>query len=307
MTVKVDVKMHGAAWGAANDESAFETALRIIGVAFGEEGGWNSKYGADFENDVFLMKRFCWCEREGECPWCTGCGIYQERGCEACTVAHSHRQDCFREELQRRFAAYDEASGYNAIESALYLPGMMDVKEEIGGAGFRTIVSRRSSAGEIAHNEWSKAHDAQTKAREDMTRTLYQERGLTPEKYQWLCDCGSEAAGEAMRKAGKGCDYQNGGGIFARFAPYQHLPDRRYYDPPNFWYKPTNFRVTWYKYIGRDMASNQDTIPDNFMEHIFATHPKKMTVEEAVQLFEAETSENRAAFARIIQDVNARL
>lgn len=42
-------------------------ALHIKGLADGEQGGffggeWG--YGADFENDVFLMHRFCSCERE---------------------------------------------------------------------------------------------------------------------------------------------------------------------------------------------------------------------------------------------------
>lgn len=26
---------------------------------------------ADFENDVFMMHRYCWCERKA-CPWCNG-------------------------------------------------------------------------------------------------------------------------------------------------------------------------------------------------------------------------------------------
>jgi hypothetical protein len=29
-------------------------------------------YGANFENDVFMMHRFCWCEG-ADCPWCGGC------------------------------------------------------------------------------------------------------------------------------------------------------------------------------------------------------------------------------------------
>ena len=27
-------------------------------------------YGQDFENDVFVMHQFCWCEKE-ECKWCS--------------------------------------------------------------------------------------------------------------------------------------------------------------------------------------------------------------------------------------------
>lgn len=38
--------------------------------AFGLGGQYN--YGANFENDVFLFHKFCWCEKP-DCPWCAGC------------------------------------------------------------------------------------------------------------------------------------------------------------------------------------------------------------------------------------------
>jgi len=113
-------------------------------------------YGADFENDVFMMHHYCWCEEEGECPWCTGCGFFQNNNsCVACSGSYPHGR-------------------------------------------LRT---------------------------------------------------------QAIEK--DGCDYHFGRGIFARFAPWTHDSKSGYYDPPNFWYKPTNFRVTWYKWIGRDMAINR--------------------------------------------------
>jgi hypothetical protein len=37
------------------------------GLLGGEYG-----YGCDYENDVFMMHPFCWCERP-ECPWCREC------------------------------------------------------------------------------------------------------------------------------------------------------------------------------------------------------------------------------------------
>lgn len=39
------------------------------GYGLGGENG----YGANYENDVFMMHRFCWCERE-DCPWCSYTG-----------------------------------------------------------------------------------------------------------------------------------------------------------------------------------------------------------------------------------------
>jgi hypothetical protein len=41
----------------------------------GEQEGYGlggpSGYGSNYENDVFMMHRYCWCEREG-CAWCDG-------------------------------------------------------------------------------------------------------------------------------------------------------------------------------------------------------------------------------------------
>lgn len=31
-------------------------------------------YGSDFENEVFMMHPYCWCDQE-ECPWCGGCQL----------------------------------------------------------------------------------------------------------------------------------------------------------------------------------------------------------------------------------------
>ncbi|QED12212.1 hypothetical protein SEA_YEET_59 [Mycobacterium phage Yeet] len=46
-----------------------------LGVLGGDNG-----YGCDYENDVFMMHPFCWCERM-DCPWCLDCecpdGVYQ--------------------------------------------------------------------------------------------------------------------------------------------------------------------------------------------------------------------------------------
>lgn len=46
-------------------------------------------YGADYESDVFMMHRYCWCER-GDCPWCAGCECTgpetdEKPSCDFCT------------------------------------------------------------------------------------------------------------------------------------------------------------------------------------------------------------------------------
>lgn len=123
-------------------------------VAHGLLGG-EYGYGAHWENDVFLMHPYCWCGKEGECPWCTGCAVYQDAG--ACKV-------CSDEGL-----------------------------------------------------------------------SLEQRRSAPPEQK---------------------CDYSSGRGVFARFGPWTLDHQRHYYDPPNFWHKASNFRVTWYKWIGRETTTN---------------------------------------------------
>lgn len=52
------------------------------------------------------------------------------------------------------------------------------------------------------------------------------------------CDCGYDAEYQRWR------------------AEHDHKPDCPIV-VPNFWYKPTNFKLTWYKYIGRSISANQ--------------------------------------------------
>lgn len=232
---EIEIIMPHGALGASDDDSAMETAMRAIGVGFGQEDEWSSKYGTDFENDTFLMKRYCWCDRQGECPWCTGCGIYAD-SCAACTTKRiAHSANCYSEELAQRL-------------------------ERAGVASFDLIRRDEQSA---------------------IKRTLCRERGLPFTEYLFRCDCGTDVKREAAR-ATSGCDYHRGTGIFDRFAPWGPVPERGYYDPPNFWFKPTNFRMTWYKYIGRDMATNSSNCPPDLLDRVFATHPKGMTAKASL-------------------------
>ena len=54
----------------------------------GESGGFGLGgeygYGAEYENGVFMMKPFCWCE-EDDCKWCSGIKpnfLYKPTGAE---------------------------------------------------------------------------------------------------------------------------------------------------------------------------------------------------------------------------------
>lgn len=66
-----------------------ELARRGADVAHGALGG-EFGYGAHFENDVFLMRPYCWCERD-DCPWCAGCGDAHE--------AEPHTEACYQARL----------------------------------------------------------------------------------------------------------------------------------------------------------------------------------------------------------------
>lgn len=39
-----------------------------LDTSFGLGGEFG--YGVDYENEVFMMHPFCWCERDDECLWC---------------------------------------------------------------------------------------------------------------------------------------------------------------------------------------------------------------------------------------------
>jgi hypothetical protein len=63
---------HGA-FGRSGDDTQLELMLRDIAIASNPDlTEWADKYGTNFENETFMIHRFCWCEKE-DCPWCGGC------------------------------------------------------------------------------------------------------------------------------------------------------------------------------------------------------------------------------------------
>ena len=51
------------------DNAGAEVSHGLLGGEYG--------YGAIYENDVFMMHPYCWCEQE-DCPWCVGCSCPDE-------------------------------------------------------------------------------------------------------------------------------------------------------------------------------------------------------------------------------------
>lgn len=55
-------------WMRALTERISEVTGDLGGFGLGGMHG----YGDNYENDVFMMHRFCWCEQT-DCPWCLSC------------------------------------------------------------------------------------------------------------------------------------------------------------------------------------------------------------------------------------------
>lgn len=73
---------------------------------------------------------------------------------------------------------------------------------------------------------------------------------------------------------------------------------------PNFLYKPTGFALEWYKYIGRGMEVKTDApLPSDFMDRIFATHPKGMTLQQAIAETERQEEQTAMSFAKMFSDL----
>lgn len=190
------------AWGASEADDALDAFLRELAVvarlkygeARSEYGEWAEKYGTNVDNETFLMRPYCWCEKEGECPWCTGCS------CPEGSYQH-----------------YVDETPVTYAEWAAFFEREVGPHEGVN------------------HDAWIKRAEAANRRRD-------------------------------YRQVRTVCDYCTGQGIFAKFTPRANDDARRYDDPPNFWYRPIDFRVTWYKYIGRDVCTNRDISAAEFDE-----------------------------------------
>lgn len=185
--VSLQVVMPKGALGASADDSWLDALLRAVAVKYDAdpEQSWASKYGTDFENDEFMMHRYCWCERD-DCPWCAGCDCPD-------TAYHYF--------VDGKEVTWDEWMQFyrDLVGPACYEPGGSHDPEAL------REYDRKSAA---ANKRRTSRHD--------------------PE-----------------------CDFCKGVGVATKHGGEPRRP------APNFWYKPTDFKVWWYKYIGRDMETNR--------------------------------------------------
>lgn len=234
----VEIIMPRGAFGSSADDSLLDMAMRVIGVGFAEEGEWAAKYGTTYENDTFMMHRYCWCEAD-DCLWCGG-----QCGCPDPDPTYLVDGDPI------------SAEEYWAANRRIVAPLPHDV----------------AKYGSAKHKEASAAFDASIKERDRRLQTIYAERIHTCEPRGMM----------ANRPRGP-----------------SHHPSQ---SAPNFWFKPTDLRVWWYKYIGRDMEID-GTAGADMLQRVFASHPRGMTLDQAI----AETERQEEATARSFAEMFASL
>lgn len=107
------------------DEDALSIGLRLLTQQLIAQGhgqpqsgfGGEYGYGVDFENEMFLLHPFCWCE-EDDCLWCGG------SGCQVEIPHRPHSEACY----QSRLGVLKEKYGHNAT----YDRGVLELCRELG-------------------------------------------------------------------------------------------------------------------------------------------------------------------------------
>ena len=96
-------------------------------------GEWG--YGAAFENDVFMMHPYCWCER-AECPWCRSCECDVDENTFEVTKECANCIDKLKEEPNFRHKATGfEVSWYK------YIGRGMNTKGSVSRQRWRELIS----------------------------------------------------------------------------------------------------------------------------------------------------------------------
>lgn len=202
--------------------------LKIHWRGYAEEG-CVVREGADgrIETELFCIRKYDW---DAECD----CGA--DDAIEAWFDAHPHGPECYQSELNARMAAYDETSGYAKIDQARGggdLFAGMNVEEDSPAPGVYTIFA--TTRRDETHERWCAASDSRREFEEALFDDLCKKHGCDRQYgYAAHCTCGRRDASKA--------EWQRIGG---------HKDTCRF-TQPNFLYKPTGFRINWYKYPFRD-------------------------------------------------------
>lgn len=237
--------------------SLSETVIRGLkpGSAVGGLGG-EFGYGVDFENDVFLMHPFCWCEEES-CLWCGG------SGCQIEHLREPHRPSCYQVRLDALKRQFGE---------------QLDWTE-----------------GEFFHVPFDSPNTEEYEAaKRELCRELKQDYEFGNEVH---CTCGVNDEWRARYDACV-CDWHLGQGIF-RFGAAVSAP--------HFWHKASGLQIRWYKWIGRDMEMNRESISGQEWSEIFNACLESLPVEAREKAQRDHDQENTPEFLAERQANYARL
>ena len=206
--------------------------LKVNWRGYADEGCLVPEVNGILETAVFAIRSYDW---DAECD----CGF--DARAEAWHRANPHATECYQSIMDARMTDYDLRTEYKEIEALAFgndksfFRGMDAQTEpvEVGGVqvGFSSIFTPRTD-GEMGR--WKKANNARREFEDTERKKLCEERGLSyPDGCAVHCDCYKNAAGQKW------------------FSEHDHTPTCRLVQP-NFLYKPTGFRINWYKYPFRD-------------------------------------------------------
>jgi hypothetical protein len=203
--------------------------LKISWYGYQDEGCKLPTNGRWTETDVFKVQSYDW---DADCD----CGADDKM--ERWFDANKHSDACYQSECDRELKAYDDSVGFKKIETAAFdgdksfFRGFNeDTKNPAPGVTMTTFEPRSDPAMDV----WRTASDARDKFRDAMRKRLCKERKLPyPSGCADHCDCGRDERSDIF--------WREIGG---------HKEDCRNIQP-NFLYKPTGFRINWYKYPFRD-------------------------------------------------------
>lgn len=218
--------------------------------------GWHdlSDERGIFENEVFWLRPYYW----GECT----CGFDQRD--ERWSRENHHSAECYQTELNGRTEAWEIASGYKAIEARAFgrdrdnpFAGM-SVETSEPMPGVTTMFA--SPRDDDAMKAWRKAHDARERGIRKLYLELGKKYGVDPHYGAAVhCTCSHDRDYQKWREAN---DHDGDCPIVQ----------------PNFWHKPSGFKLDWYKYPLRDSYSSAP-LTRELMRAMFADCAASLTAQ----------------------------
>jgi hypothetical protein len=166
--------------------------------------------------------------------WHSECTCGASEKMDAWHAGNSHKPTCYQAEYNAEMDAYDVQHHYRELEKLAY----SDYSSEAD-----------SSRAEAAMAAYTVVHDLRDDFDDKVRRKLCAAHGMKfPEGSMMHCDCGYD------QQAVKYWDEMGGHAETCRLTL------------PNFLYKPTGFRINWYKYPFRDSYMTPRITPKKWRE-----------------------------------------